>query len=180
MDYSLLEEIQHAVNLCMMSKDKPALLNALATGPAPLSAWLLYGAVLTVAAWIVALPLTDRVAEATMRRMHLASDSFATWAPQQIAPAMYSFENRGMYSSEDVAVSQFTAWDERPGHFFNHFPVRSLTWTRREQFWPTGVWGYYRTRFQGRELLTKYRLEPWRGEGWHLIRVETEFSNSHD
>ena len=93
---------------------------------------------------------------------------------------MYNFENRGFLSQTDTPLAEFNKFEKVPGHFMNHFPVREMTWAMREQFWPQGIWGYFRTRFQGRELLTKCRLEPWQGEGWHFIRVESEFHPAHD
>ena len=161
-----------------MPRYTPPIVRAFSLGSPGAAGWCFYSLVIIVATWLALLPVNDKVAEATMRRMHLCSGSFAAWAPQQISPAMYNFANRGFLTTSNEPLATMNKFETIEGNYFNHFPVRSMIWIDRTQFWPLGVTGYYQTRFQGRELKTKYRLEPWQGEGWHVVLESSEYKNA--
>lgn len=55
---------------------------------------MLVGVMGLVTIWLLATPFVDAVATTTMRRFHLRSSNFWTWAPQFPVPAMYNFANR--------------------------------------------------------------------------------------
>lgn len=153
------------------------LFKAWSQGRPGFSAGLFYAMMGIVGVWSSGLLFVPAVVDATLQRMHLATSSFPAFAAQQISPAMYNFANQGWRAPEDVTLEQWNARNHDPGSYFNHFPVRNLTWFERDQVGPAGLWGYYRSRFQGRELHTKYRLEPSPEGGWNVIRVESKFSD---
>jgi hypothetical protein len=128
---------------------------------------------LGVAAWIVAMPFSEAVTRITMERMHLASPQFSTWAVQQISPAMYNFENRGFLSPDSLRLPNDAIFKNNDRGYFNHFPIRQLTWISRDQFGPGGIILYARSRYRGAEFQSKYRLEFRVEGGWNVRRLET-------
>ena len=78
----------------------------------------------------------------------------------------------------DVSLEQWNQIIPDHRHYYNHFPVRNLTWLERVNIDSNaGLWGYYISRFQGRELHTKYRLQAAPDGGWNVVRLESKFSD---
>ena len=154
----------------------PPLIKALACGRPGRGGAVLYGLLLGVAVWLVMMPVFPKVARITMERMHWRAPNFPAWAVQQISPAMYNFSNRGLHGREDIALAEVTIFEDRRGDYFNHFPVRNLTWIERDQFQPLGTMGYFETKYQGMRLRSKYALEPRPEGGWNVVWKESEFT----
>lgn len=93
---------------------------------------------------------------------------------------MYNFENRASVVAADMPVTEFRAKKEYPGAFFNHFPIRSVTWALRDQFSNQGTYAYVRSRYRGRELYTKHHLTRHPDGGWQLALKERAFHVSYD
>ncbi len=133
-----------------------------------------------VALWPLLVLTVRPIAREQMRRMHLANNSFPAFALEQLVPAMYNFSNQGYWSKIDVPLADWP-WElprDREVYYFNHFPVRNLTWQARAPFPAAGVWGLYRTQFQGLELRTKYHLQPAAGGGWCVMLTASSFTDA--
>lgn len=136
---------------------------------------LLYGLLLLVSGWVLLIPLSPAVARITMLRMHLRAANFSLWAVQQIVPSMYNFANQGIHSGESLPAEELANLDASDGHYFNHFPVRNLTWVMRHQFRPAGSYGYYQSTYQGITLRSKYHLIPVEEGGWDVVWEYSDF-----
>ena len=154
----------------------PPLIKALAYGRPGRGGVVLYGLLLVVAGWLVMMPVFPEVARITMERMQWRAPNFPAWAVQQISPAMYNFSNRGLHGRDDLPLAGLSIFEERQGDYFNHFPVRNLTWIERYQLQPLGTFGYYETKYRGMRLRSKYRLEPRPEGGWNVVWKESEFT----
>ena len=153
------------------------LFKAVSHGRPGWSAGLFYGLMVAVGTWVSLLLFVPAVADATLRRMHLATGSFPAFGVQQISPAMYNFSNEGWQAGEEMSLLEWSQRNTDHLHYYNHFPVRNLTWLERENLGPAGLWGYYCSRFQGRELHSKYRLEPAAEGGWNVVLLDSKFSD---
>jgi hypothetical protein len=142
------------------------------------SAALFYGLMITVATWICLMLYLPMVAETALQRMHLATRSFPAFAAQQISPAMYNFSNEGWQEGMDMPLEKWRLQNVDHAHYYNHFPVRNLTWVERENLPLAGIWGYYCSRYQGRELWSKYELQPASEGGWNVLLRESFLTNA--
>ena len=112
--------------------------------------------VLTVTAWLLATPVVGWVSMATMRRFHLHSENYVTWAAQFPIPAMYNFANRFRYRrvyGDDVPIESIVPVfdlegqsvnppEMTPWRYLNHFPTRVMTFADgRYRYGRTG-WPY--------------------------------------
>lgn len=159
-----------------MRRWTPPLIKALAYGRPGRGGMVLYALLLVVAGWLLMMPVSPKMARITMERMQWRAPNFPVWAVQQISPAMYDFSNRGLHHQEDLRLAGLTLFEETQGNYFNHFPVRNLTWIERYQFQPLGIFGYYETKYQGMRLRSKYALEPRPEGGWNVVWKESEFT----
>lgn len=91
-----------------------------------LSAATLFGVILAIAVWLVGLPMSTKIQQATLMRFHLQSPSFLAWCGLQVVPAMYNMENRYWLSER---VGQDGVGDLRcvESGTTNHFPTRMIT-----------------------------------------------------
>ncbi len=83
---------------------------------------------LTIVAWVVSILFSSTTRELAMRRFHLASPDFVSWAALAPVPSMYNFENRAQFSNELAGELPFDesheSWFSMP---LNHFPARVIT-----------------------------------------------------
>lgn len=137
---------------------------------------LLLAAIVGIALWIVALPMSATVQEAYLRRFHLASPSFLSWAIQQPVPAMYNFENQVTISAakleelevkppestSDVPTPNPTDENTIADFMINHFPTRSFTFGHTRSHLKENPAGNYHltTRYRGREIRSLFELTP--------------------
>lgn len=117
--------------------------NASQPPPKSLSLVAIYLLIAVCAVWALLLPWVPAVAEASMRRFHLTSGSFAAWAIQQPIPAMYNFENTyeirqwpPSVASDlllapilDSPVGQSQDFGTIHSGHINHFPARVVTFS---------------------------------------------------
>lgn len=139
-------------------------------------------------AWLVALPLSSSVQEMYLKRFHLASNSFGTWAIQQTIPSMYNFENKYWFMQQrisqsdldELANSETRVLIKDPdakikSNMLNHFPTRVATFAdKRIQLKddPRGFF-YFRSRYRHKEIRTTYKLDPGTESEFSIKRVET-------
>jgi hypothetical protein len=135
---------------------------------------LLYGALAVVSGWILLLPLVPGVTATVMRRFHLSTGSYGQWLPQQVVPAMYSFANEYRLSQQDVPVAESEAFVGAT--WVNHYPPRLFTFARRRGLGTEEFYLYCRSRYRGRELLTKTRVQPEEEGGFRMRLVEERFA----
>ncbi len=99
--------------------------NVVQTGD--LSAATLFGVILAIAVWLVSLPFSEKIQQATLMRFHLQSPSFLAWCGLQVVPAMYNLENRYWLSErveQDDATRSVRCIESGTT---NHFPTRMIT-----------------------------------------------------
>jgi len=160
---------------------------------------LLLVAIVGIALWIVALPMSATVQEAYLKRFHLASPSFLSWAIQQPVPAMYNFENQVTISTGNLeepaenpstrsaeSASQSTSDLSTSGpadenmiadFMINHFPTRSFTFGHTRSHLKENPAGNYHltTRYRGREIRSLFQLTPVTETEIRIKRSEVSF-----
>ncbi len=146
--------------------------------------------VAAVTVWLAATPLVPEVAQATLARFHLRTDSFWGWAIQQPVPAMYNFANRYRVDGTEEA-GHGKADHGRPEHrgpdatspsgvsgapiesgFVNHFPTRLFSFAnarlrllrdgepRRFEFVST---------YRGETIESRYLVTPGADGEWRVV-----------
>lgn len=127
-----------------------------------LPAAMMFGLILAIAVWLVLLPVSRSIQQATLMRFHLQSPSFSAWCGLQVVPAMYNLENRyWLHEPVEVAEGEGTMRCVESGTA-NHFPTRMLTsFDARYRFYrernQTEV--LLESRFQDQVLATRWRVE---------------------
>lgn len=122
--------------------------------------------VLGVTAWLMALPLSSSIQQATLARFHLRSSNFLCWALQQPIPAMYSFENRYWLNGPRETAEESS--------LVNHFPLRLLTFGDNRyrllhQHQPLNL--VVRSRYRNQQLTTICRATPKPDGGFRLTKM---------
>ncbi|KAA5544488.1 hypothetical protein FYK55_09160 [Roseiconus nitratireducens] len=130
-----------------------------------------------VTAWLLLTPWVPAVAQATMKRFHLRSRSFAAWALQAPIPAMYNFANQYEVRElpEDLIVSFLEPESNR--RYINHFPLRVLTFAdgRYRHLRPgKDRWVTVWTRYRGQQIKTVIHAKPVGGGGFEWIVQEAD------
>ncbi len=150
------------------------------------SSAILLAFIVGVALWIVALPISTTVQDAYLKRFHLDSENFVSWAVQQSVPAMYNFENRVCYSPREITEEEFASAIIRDANLklprivgpvddetdnvrphlpvfktINHFPTRTFTFANAIYEHKDNFNGYFylTTRYRGRELRSAYEMK---------------------
>jgi hypothetical protein len=127
------------------------------------------------------MPWVPAIAESTMRRFHLHTNSFAVWAIQQPIPPMYSFANRTEIRTVPPAEQERQAEDGQHGkgwiggRMINHFPTREFTFANaRLRYLRQRKPRWYRLRstYRGQHVESLYRLQPAAGGGWKVTLQE--------
>lgn len=125
--------------------------------------------ILSVALWLLAMPVCPFIQQATFNRYHLQTGSFAAWAAQAPVPAMYNFHNR--YRIEPQP------WDATPlSHpvtgTINHFPVRLYTFGDNRPLMlpdPQRRMLTVESQYRGRSLRTQWMVTPSEDGGYALV-----------
>jgi hypothetical protein len=169
--------------------------------------WLfrvLVTALFAVAVWLLAMPFVPAIAGCTMRRFHLQTNSFATWALQQPIPPMYSFANTtevrdrppevATPSVLESPVLDFQVGDENSrrfsgehpssgriaGRMINHFPTREFTFANARVRYLNGDrtsrWYVLKSTYLGQSVQSVYQLDPFEDGGWTVKLIEHESS----
>jgi hypothetical protein len=155
------------------------------------SSAVLLTAIIGVAIWIVALPLSSSVQETYLKRFHLTTPSFVTWAIQQPVPAMYNLENRFWFrrtrltqdeldllaTGEPDCVGADQSEDAEPiqTDAINHFPTRTFTFAYSRLFLKRDTSGYFylRSRYRDREIRSLYQVVPLTESEFAVKRLES-------
>ena len=159
---------------------------------------ILLAIIVVATLWISVLPLSTTVQETFLRRFHLASADFSSWAIQQTIPSMYNFENKVWTSPEPLMQYEIdrlhneasreikasgntkeSAGQKRniQSSMVNHFPTRLATFAdmrNRLKSSPNGYF-YLRSRYRGKEIKTTFKVEPGTDSEFKLKRVVTSF-----
>jgi hypothetical protein len=169
--------------------------------------WLfrvLVTALFAVAGWLLAMPFVPGIAHCTMRRFHLQTNSFATWALQQPIPPMYSFANTTEVRDRPPEVAtpsllespvldsqvgeensrQFSGKHSSAGRIagrmINHFPTREFTFANARVRYLNGdrtsKWYVLKSTYLGQSVQSVYRLDPFEDGGWTVKLIEHESS----
>lgn len=131
--------------------------------------------VAVIAAWLLALPFSEGVQQATIDRFHLTSPSFTVWMLQQPIPPMYNLENRYWYSPRSLNPEELTvppSADVR-SEMVNHFPARMITCASGRLMILEGhrdAWFYLKSKYRQSERITVYKLTP--SAGSDHVRME--------
>lgn len=135
-----------------------------------------------VTLWLLLMPFCPAIARVTMRRFHLATDSFALWAIQAPIPSMYNFGNQfEIRELPEGLVVPFLVGPvlEPPApRYINHFPTRRATFAfgrgvllnAGQDRWVT-FWSAYR----GQTLQTKIHLKPIGPGEFEWVRESSQF-----
>jgi len=111
--------------------------------------------------------------QTVMRRFHLSSRSFPAWYIQQVVPAMSELSKRIHPLREDSA--------SRPGLHRSAHSLGESAYPRDSSPseiapGPVGLlFIYCRSRFRGRELLTKIRANGDDAGGFRMTNIEEQF-----
>jgi len=155
--------------------------------------YALVGLVGLVAVWLLAMPLVPTVAEATMRRFHLTTESFSLWSLQQLIPSMYNFDNRFEVQrqppdSGDPIFHSLSPWERiaarervKSGQV-NHFPASRITSALAHTTYSGDLgdrWFTLITSYRGIEEKSYYHLQPREDGGFEMIRLERGFADEH-
>ncbi|MGB7342631.1 MAG: hypothetical protein WBD20_00310 [Pirellulaceae bacterium] len=148
--------------------------------PRDLSYRVVCGLIIGVVVWLLLMPFVPSVAMSTMRRFHLASDSFVIWSIQQPVPSMYNFANqfhaRGTPPGFPEPILSLEA-DEAADdwRYINHYPTRKMTFAdgRYDLLrFSKDQWLEFKTTYRGQELNSLIHAKPvGRGE-YEVVREE--------
>ena len=152
---------------CVRQRDWPAALLAIA--------------VLATAATALSIVFSNPMKVASLKRFHLGTENYSTWAVHQFVPSMYNFENKVAFSnlSHDLVVV------DKHDHTFvtdtvNHFPARRITFgnLRKKQFGEIDQ-GTFRmvSSYGGQRLISTWKIETRDGVLW-VTRVEQQLQET--
>ncbi|MEM1068964.1 MAG: hypothetical protein AAGI63_08725 [Planctomycetota bacterium] len=137
-----------------------------------------------IAAWVLLMPLVPAIAGVTLRRFHLRSNSFVSWAVQFPIPAMYNFANRyevnPATNSSDPDSSEPVDSDADElvvgERLINHFPVRIFTFADGRHYYlreGEDRWLTVRSSYRGQTLESRFHADPDEaGDGYVLRRLD--------
>jgi hypothetical protein len=138
---------------------------------------VILAAIGAVVLWLLLTPLVPAIARVTMRRFHLASESFAGWAIQAPIPTMYNFGNQ--YEIRELPENLITPiLDSTRPRYINHFPTRVLTFAngRYTLLHPQqDRWLTFRSSYRGQTLETKVHAQPLGGGRFRWVRLSSKF-----
>lgn len=131
--------------------------------------------VVTIAIWLLLMPVVPAIASATLHRFHLRTSSFAAWAMQFPIPAMYNFANRYKVDANPVSLESSPETIPLDGRMVNHFPARIFTFAdgrylhlrHDEDRWLT-----IESSYRGQGLRTHFHAEPAEDFGFNLRRLD--------
>lgn len=110
----------------------------------------------------VSVLFSQSMADAALKRFHLASESYPAWALQQCVPRMYNFENKVWFVGprSSAAGSQVESKNDYQATV-NHFPARHITYgdLRAKQFKDADEASFkMRSSFRGRHLTSIWQV----------------------
>jgi len=111
----------------------------------------------------VSILFSKPMAAASLKRFHLASDSFGLWATHQCVPSMYNFENKIVFSN--LAADLDNVDEQDPTLIkstLNHFPARIITFgdLRSLQFGKHDQATFRMvSTFQGQRLTSTWKID---------------------
>jgi hypothetical protein len=139
-------------------------------------------AIIGVAGWVGLMPFNRSIQMTSLKRFHLATDDFGTWAMQQPIPSMYNFENRYWANREPLSSMRLSFGIEAAKSsgietgILNHFPARAFTFAESRAVClhqQKYRWLYLHSRYRDSELWTAMEAIPdERGGGFTLERRE--------
>ena len=130
--------------------------------------------VVTIAIWLLLMPVVPAIASATLHRFHLRTHSFAVWAMQFPIPAMYNFANRYEVQADQASLETHSGTPFQ-GRMVNHFPTRIFTFAdgrylhlrHGEDRWLT-----IESSYRGQTLRTRFYAKPVDEHGFELRRLD--------
>lgn len=156
---------------CTRQRDWPAMLLGLA--------------VLVTAATAISILFSNPMKVAALKRFHLGTDNYATWAAHQFVPSMYNFDNKVSFSNFSYDLAVVDEFD----HTFtkdtvNHFPARCITFgnLRHKQFKELDR-GTFRmvSSYRGQRLISTWKIEKQDGVLWVTrLDQQQETSDQHE
>jgi hypothetical protein len=127
-----------------------------------LPAAAILGLLFAIALWLMMLPFSQRIQQATLMRFHLQSPSFLAWCGLQVVPAMYNLENRyWLHEPIELGEKESSLRCVETGTT-NHFPTRMLTsFDARYRFYRQRDRAevVLESRFQDQVLATRWQVE---------------------
>lgn len=128
-----------------------------------LSGLALFVAIAVSALVTVSILFSQTMADAALKRFHLASDNYPLWALQQCVPRMYNFENKIWFaaSSEDATAAELESGSMYEATL-NHFPARHITYgdLRAKQFGESNSAIFkMKSSFRSRQLTSIWELQ---------------------
>jgi hypothetical protein len=131
------------------------------------------GLLCLIALWLLLMPWSREISLTSMRRFHLQTTHFLTWALQFPIPAMYNFANQAEVDSYPPGLVD-PMLDDTEMRFLNHFPVRCITFADgRYKYLREGNdrWITVVTRYRGRALETRFHAKAKPKGRFDLIRL---------
>jgi hypothetical protein len=131
------------------------------------------GLLCLIALWLLLMPWSKELSLTSMRRFHLRTTYFLTWAMQFPIPAMYNFANQAEVDSYPPGLVD-PMLDDTEKRYLNHFPIRCITFADgRHKYFRDGNdrWITVETRYRGRELESRFHAKAKPGGGFDLIRL---------
>jgi len=129
--------------------------------------------VVVMTTWLLLMPLVPAIASATLRRFHLRTGSFLTWAIQQPIPSMYNFANR--YEVREFPPGLVDPIiDTAEKRYINHFPSRVLTFANtRYVHLAAGEdrWVTIESSYRGQAIETRFHAKAKAAGGFELVRL---------
>lgn len=120
---------------------------------------------------------------ASLKRFHLASDNYGTWAAHQFVPSMYNFENKIVFSNlatklEDVDPQDPTLIKDT----LNHFPARHITFGNyRKLHFGEHDQATFRmvSTFRNQRLISTWKIDKRDGKLW-VTRTQQQLTEASD
>jgi len=132
--------------------------------------------------WLLLLPFFSTVARISLKRFHLATESFPLWCVQAPIPSMYNFGNQ--YEIRDLPEDLITpVLDSRRPRYINHYPSRIVTFANgRYALLQPGQdrWLTYWSSYRGQKLETKVHIKPLGNGRFEYVRQSSEFIDPKD
>ena len=133
------------------------------------------GLLIAVAVWLLLMPIVGSVAETTMRRFHLRTSSFASWAVQFPIPSMYNFSNRYQFDHYPPGLVDPLFHEPVEKRYINHFPVRCVTFADGrylELRAGKDRWITVDSSYRGKQIESRFHAKPKPEGGFTLERLD--------
>lgn len=136
-----------------------------------------------VAVATVSIVFSQTMKEASLKRFHLATESFPQWAVHQMVPAMYNFENRIQFSNVIQSQGEFDT--QHPSYFtdaLNHFPARFITFGDQRRVFADGRNGMFemKSTYGDTTLVSRWELIHQADNQIRVHRVFEQFHHAND